>query len=470
MKDTILAERIRALKFDMEWAQVRSQEWLESKLDPKPNELTKELWGAIGQTVLKDFTDNLDSLDQIRDAVEASEKLSAAEQKEALKDAWRRYAEIYKKSRTAFGEYLDFVSGLLIRYQGLDQDICRLADELIRSCSLESTGTTWQSLTVLALQESFTKTLARIIRLRFPEWSVWALPLAAHEYGHVVVDEVPGIKKFVNDEVDRLLSDDARLKEAADEQTKMINCQTKKQVDVLFADAFATYSLGPAYACAAIILRFDPSSAYTEFPGRPPDAWRAFIVLGILKMMSCEAATGDKSVPKLDDLPLSDKSKDGPYAEVINWLMERWAEMLERAGLVGTLSDSDNQRLGKQSVLIWKALKRELIAKTAQYPFTRGEEGWVEARKQSQKWNEALKAGDLRALLDDLDHSPINKLRDVLNAAWLSRIYKPERVQEIESAAQILCEYIINQQRPSGAPSGGKRRSSSPHGLRKARG
>lgn len=465
MKDIILDERIKSLRYDLEWAQTRSQEWLESSLDPKPNELTKELWGSIGQTVLKDFTGHLTRIDQIREDVEASEKLSDAEQKEALKDAWRKYAEIYKKSRTAFGEYLDFVSGLLIRYQRLDQDICRLADDLIRSCSLESTGTAWQSLTVLALQESFTKTLARIIRLRFPEWSIWALPLAAHEYGHVVVDEVPGIKQFVNDEVDRLLADD-RFNKAADEQIKMqIKCQTKKQVDVLFADAFATYSLGPAYACAAIILRFDPSNAYTEFPERPPDAWRAFIVLATLKMMSWEAAAR-KSVYRLDDLPLGDQSKDAPYMEVINWLMDRWKEMLERAGLPESLSDSDNQRLDKQSRLVWRALKTELIRMTAQYPYTRGEEGWLEASRQAQQWNLALGAGD--SLLDDVKNSPITKLRDVLNAAWLSRISKPERVLEIERAAQKLCDHIIS--RPSPPTSGSRRRSSSPHGPGKKKG
>jgi hypothetical protein len=474
MKDKILAERIEALRSDLQWAQDKSKSWLESKFITKPDELTQELWGVVGRAIEQATKDQIDYIQDIYISVEAAEKENGYKEKEALKQAWRRYAEIYKESRQIFGEYLDFISGLLIRYQKLDVNICRLADELIRNCSLASTGATWQSLSVLALQEPFTKTLARIIRLRFPEWSIWSLPLAAHEYGHVVAGELDGVKQFVQGEVKRMLKDnpeyidaEERLRKDADdkqaqEDKNRLEGPRIKQVNVLFADAFAIYTMGPAYACASVMLRFDPSNAYTEYPERPPDAWRAFVVLATLKMMSWQAAF-PQSVQRVEDLQLDQPSKDGPHMFMINWLTDCFEEMLERAGSPNKLPDDDIERLSEQSRLIWRVLKRALL-NAAQYPLECDKEGWSIAFQQAQKWGEALEKG--YSLLEGLADSQIIKVRDLLNAAWVCRIGRPGKIREIEEAAQKLCDRIIPQQRPPNTPSGsGRTGSATPHGM-----
>ena len=83
---------------------------------------------------------------------------------------------------------------------------------------------------------------AQLIRLGFPEWSVWSLPLIAREFGHVFV------KKY-----ERIDTDVARAKEAkvADEA----------DLRSWAADVFATSVMGSAYPWAAMVLRVDPNDA-----------------------------------------------------------------------------------------------------------------------------------------------------------------------------------------------------------------
>src|SRR5207244_7964566 len=137
-----------------------------------------------------------------------------------------------------FSNYVEFLGGLALRGAGLDEGICRIADELMRSCG--SFGPThWSALTIPASQEAMT--LARSIRVRFPEWTIWAVPLTAHELGQVVIREpgTPDFEKYV--------------------KRQFPNAKTKQQhLRVLLADAFTTYVIGPASACSVIVLKLHP--------------------------------------------------------------------------------------------------------------------------------------------------------------------------------------------------------------------
>ena len=58
------------------------------------------------------------------------------------------------------------------------------------------------------------------------------------------------------------------------------------RVNEYLADAFGTYVMGPAYACAAIRLRLNPSTASDDEaqPGLDPE--RAIIILAVLEKMN----------------------------------------------------------------------------------------------------------------------------------------------------------------------------------------
>jgi hypothetical protein len=442
MNDVILAARIEALKRDLEWVG-KGRDWLEKKLNPKPNELTDQLWGALGATIRTEAEALTDDLEEICRNVEEGAKDGADEAQQSLRDAWLRYAEAYQQSRRIFGEYLDFIGGLALRYQGMDERICCIADELIRKCSLEGTGSTWNSLTVIAAKESFSRTMARIIRLRFPEWTIWALPFTAHEYGHVVLDETEKIKKILGVEVENLAKEDEGYNAANDDQAReRIKERIRKHVFVLFADAFATFMMGPAYACAAIFLRFDPSNACVETAEMPSDNLRVLLMFKILRRMNREAS--DEITPI--------------YTPVINILEREWRQMLERAGAMEAIleaerQDAEEQEAEKQRVAkwrryerIWEALNPPNLLREARYPHEGEKEGWQKAEKWAKELQEVLdkKRKDIQPLSTD-------KLRDVLNAAWRCRLKvgKPGQIEYIAEAAVNLCHEIIKLQHVS---------------------
>ena len=439
MNDLILRVRIDALKRDLEWAD-EAKDWLRKKLsDPLPDEFTDELWGTLAATIRKQATSQIKALNKICEDVKKEASNGPEAEKRALNQAWHSYAKIYRESRRVFGEYLDFIGGLAIRYEELDERICCIADELIKRCSKDSIGTPWHSLSVLATQESFSKTLARIIRLRFPESTIWALPFAAHEYGHVVAAEVGEVEQFIEDKVEHLIEQNEEYQAKTEKQAKdRIRRRIKNHINVLFADAFATYTMGPAYACAAIFLRFDPVNADTDTDELPSDARRAFIVFETLKRMDQEGGGSELK-------PL--------YTPVIGELERYWKEMLDRARSAGMLNNpAQAGQINEQQLFegIWETLKPPALLKEAQYPTRSNKEGWAKVLEWEEKLAKRPVKGEITIL-----PSPTDNLRDVLNAAWLCRLYPEnindhEKIRIITDNAIALCEAIKNLQRNTG--------------------
>jgi len=176
--------------------------------------------------VLKDMRSKLDSALQ-----DNGQKL--------LENAWEEAGG--EKNQLIFSDYVDFLSGLALRDKGWDNSICQIADELIRSCGNLLQAKMWEALTIPSSHGAVT--LARIIRMGFPEWTIWGLPLAAHELGLVAVTVDDKLGLYIDDQAD----DDPQL---------------RRQMQVCLADAFATCTMGPAYACAAVLLRFNPRFAH----------------------------------------------------------------------------------------------------------------------------------------------------------------------------------------------------------------
>lgn len=484
MSDPILAARIDALIRNLACAE-KSQDWLVEWLRSQsnnavgivwPQDVGKDLSRVLVGTIGIQAGQHIDDLRESQAEQERAEQEGPEASKEALKRSWRRYYEIYDESRKTFGEYLEFIGGLAIRSMGFDEAIrstgfdervCQVADELVRSCSKEVSLQPWQSLTIPSLQESLTRTLARIIRLSFPEWTIWMLPFTAHEYGYVVIEDSLAqernvIKTFVTSEIELLKQRDGGYQAAKDEEEKKTaEARIKNHLLVLLADAFATYTMGPAYAHAAISLRFNPSHAHRESSTHPSEVRRACMVLKMLEEM--------------------DKAEGGnTFRSALDKLNPDWKAMLDRAGS-SELSQSEVELIEEQVQRIWRAYGRGLLP-MARYPKKRGEAGWLVAQDWETVWSKRLSHGGMMRLSESIHvlepgmRAPPNtivvtgenNLRDALNAAWLCRINSakhPGDIDEIARGAQSLCESIIKVWRLQSSASAGQGRQPSIQGV-----
>ncbi len=182
------------------------------------------------------------------------------------------------------------------------------------------------------------------------------------------------------------------------------------------ADAFATFTMGPAYACAALLLRFNPES-----DEQPAITKRAYVVFSSLKQMNS-------------------KSK-GAYKDLIDRLEREWEAALQQGTFSSpetTLQDTDKEPLDWLVDYFWKFL---YINTTLIYPHSR----WLDI----QDWPEKLVEEEgVNAISYDLAH-----LRDVLNAAWKSRLDYPDKSDAIARAALSLWEKIAARKSRSGVSS-----------------
>ena len=362
--------------------------------------IDKNLEKAFEASLKKDLEERIgDSSTRIDQDIQALETDSPTE--ERLEEAWRDYCEITsEQSQLIFADYVEFLGGLALRYAGLDEGICRIADELMRSSG--SFGKMqWSALTIPASQEAMT--LARSIRMRFPEWTIWAVPLAAHEFGNVVVSDNARLENYIRGEFP-----------GEDEQAT----KDREDMFVYLADAFATYVMGPAYACAAILMRFNPRGAYEDRSKSPADAKRAHIVLSTLN----EIGTMSRDVGK-------DPNRTPPYLSVADKLSKGWEAALAQAKAEKPANWANElQRLDGWSERFSAELSRS----------------YGNSLYEGTLWTSTLEA------LDELlqDNDPAQKLEgyeewgDVLNAAWAARVNNSDDSQRIASTAEELWKRI----------------------------
>jgi hypothetical protein len=171
---------------------------------------------------------------QLRKAMERS--IEFAER--ALPDAGPLTLDASIRVRGLLDECLMVVGGVLLRTGGIDQGACAIADHLIREISTAAQQG-WMALTVPGQEERMSYSTG-VIGLRFPGPSIWALPIAVHEFGHVVartleVTPPDGGQRF-NPLMGTFYADGA----------------IPRQREEVWCDFFATYVLGPAYPWAVL--------------------------------------------------------------------------------------------------------------------------------------------------------------------------------------------------------------------------
>lgn len=177
-----------------------------------------------------------------------------------------------------------------------DREILMAADLLVDELAARTPITAWQSFTILAVDESFSVG-SRVISVRYPKPTIWDLSTVAHELGHHVARQwtrqVDGRwRNIVDDLHDRL---------DAWQGSRWHYLQE------LFADAYASYVLGPAYAAAAVVRDLDPLASLPT-DSHPPSSDRVGVILGTLRALN-----------------------DG-YADLAGHLATLWSEMESSAG------------------------------------------------------------------------------------------------------------------------------------------
>jgi hypothetical protein len=188
-------------------------------------------------------------------AEEAGELRELADDDAAdLPRLWHGYLDfVDTKARPLFDAYVDFISGLAVRDSDLDGSICAISDHLLTRLLGRH-----EALSLPAREAALS--MHAIIKLGFPEWGVWSVPLAAREAGANLLRnaKIRTLHRFLNGPRGRVPG-----------------------AEQLAEDALGAFMLGPAYARAMFTFRLRPG--WPARPGMPPDTQRAEIILGILR-------------------------------------------------------------------------------------------------------------------------------------------------------------------------------------------
>ena len=204
----------------------------------------------------------------------------------------------------------------------------------------------------------------------------------AHEFGHVVVS------------AERLL-DIGELAKGHQVLPSLL--------EEHFADIFATYALGPAFACTMILHRFDPSKAHPalEFT-HPGDAKRAYCILETLRRMEDSTAWGrwfswvQKSVSKPWNASLAAVDQRSQLEREVVARLDRWLEKV----LAAFVSD---------------------LIQGVKY--------------SNESWQRAKALADGLAKEDPPERVLVieDTVRDLLNAAWICRIKHAENSDHVRA-------------------------------------
>jgi hypothetical protein len=265
---------------------------------------------------------------------------------------------------------------------GLDGGICLLADCLLKEIAFASGSFAGPRTAVPAVLDA-SQILGPTIGVRFPDWTVWTVPLVAHRYAHLIAQD----NRQLIDLEERLAS-------------QFSEAQPGRRATEFLADGIATWMVGPAYACAAMLLMFRPDRSLDGVT----DAERARVILGILGRPRAA----------------SPMSHDAPeLSRLIGLLQSVWSEFLAP----GSIYADEWTEFDSVADALVDGLDQSM------------------PRLAAPSGHQLAEAEYLAAKLRDpaaIERSPIGSelsMRDLLNAAWIARVAQNEAPEaELERA------------------------------------
>jgi hypothetical protein len=297
----------------------------------------KELLGKNARDIGSKFGTAEGKVQQLLDTIDnllkeaSKDAIETKLRRDCLRDAWKQCIELKTELiPTISSELLAVIGGLYIqgKLDNIREDegdrflsFSHLAESLVRDLARRS-AKDWGSVLIVG-EERIGFTEAEIIRLRFPACDIWHLPFTAHEYGYLVAqmrpphqisnlriqmerEIVPPLPrerpterdyylKEVHDLWDSEYPTDTPLREFATQDDRFVASRpepvaiAQRQfafLSRLFADAFATFFVGPAYVYALLYLRFvRDDTPYHPSPTMPPFSHRFVFALETLKWM-----------------------------------------------------------------------------------------------------------------------------------------------------------------------------------------
>jgi hypothetical protein len=166
--------------------------------------------------------------------------------------AWATVDELTDTTvRRLFADYVDLLGGLTLRDTGLDDRVSELTDRLLEELTVPLRAVPARPADLVG-----DTSVGDLVMLWFPEWTIWDVPLFGHEAGLAWGHSSPLARDLLGD-----------------------NPGPERRG--LAADAYAAYALGPAYACAVLLLRMRPGGARGA-----SDVDRAYVILNVLRSMS----------------------------------------------------------------------------------------------------------------------------------------------------------------------------------------
>jgi hypothetical protein len=279
---------------------------------------------------------------------------------------------------------------------------------------------------------------AAIIRLRFPACDLWNLPFTAHEYGYLVgqIDPPPAfrtLKGKVEEKIDprrhpgaerpvdaacflpavQTLWDayyEAGYVEISD-LTSLVGSQLS-HLCRLFADAFATYFVGPAYIHALLNLRFIPDKTLYEPVGnRPAFVQRLVFALETLRWMNEDEALYARADASSDTQPFAAE------LDSTTGLFKNWRQALDTA----KQDDRYDEFLGNLKPWL------EDVTKALKEPAWRADHS---GPKTFKSWRYAQR-NQPRIITNVGGIEDTEDGWAVLNAAWSARAAKGEAIRDI---------------------------------------
>jgi hypothetical protein len=288
-------------------------------------------------------------------------------------------------TRPLVEDYVELMGGVALRDSGFDEGISEIADELLRA--YVATGTKPTFIALPMRQQALLKTFAQIVRVTFPDWTMWSLPFTALEFWNAIASRA--IRAPLDAQVEAL---------PASEEDKI----TAADYDCL-GDGYAVFTMGPAYAYCALTLMLDPMSE---------DHHRR--VRGILAMLE------------------SMDRKEGaapPYKATRKQLLKAWnaaRKQLGRAELMLDVDDPDAADVSDPEGVGTRLLMQNfagVLSLLTSPGFV------VEIWNDIQPWIEPLLTRNVQAIKNKIPNGA--ELRHVLNAAWIARTH-PDRDPNID--------------------------------------
>jgi hypothetical protein len=182
------------------------------------------------------------------------------------REVWIAYEKTLDNGcQELFADYVDFLGGLTLRDTCLDDNVCAITDTLLKEIPARV-----KHLAVPARRPTLASALHGLVKLGFPEWTIWSIPLVGYETGLMHAEQMLGGQVI--------------------EHTRdLLPGRSGTARQTLFAEAYAAYTVGPAYGCAAMLLRFQPNH---DVPSElaPSDVERAAVILGVLRHINDNSA------------------------------------------------------------------------------------------------------------------------------------------------------------------------------------